>query len=244
MDGAVVIILVCFLMILLTGVGVGIYYFIVKSKKKEDVRVEPPPRVEPPRVEPPVVSTPVVKPVLANQPATPVTSTKKKITPRPKKTKKTTTTSSMVSASIAPSSRKVIKSKSGVYLQTIYDPTKPSGSQCDLSATGAMKKTKASPFLFEEQGRQGWIIKTDCDKDGKWTSFLSEDPADLIQIKEKDSSKKARQLWDLSCVNGKNVCYLKNKQTSRYLAISGTKATTTPELFGWVLEDVDGEDAS
>ena len=240
MDGAVVIILVCFLMVvLLAGVGVGIY-FIMKSKKKQDVRV-------PPRVEPPVVSTPVVKPVLANQPpATPVTSTKKKkkITSQSKKTKKTTT-SSMGSASIAPSSRKVIKSKSGVYLQTIYDPTKPSGSQCDLSSMGTTKKTKASPFLFEKQGRQGWIIKTDCDNDGKWTSFLSEDPADLIQIKEKDSSKKARQLWDLSCVNGKNVCYLKNKQTSRYLAMSGTsgtKATTTAKLFGWVLEDVDGED--
>ena len=128
-------------------------------------------------------------------------------------------------------SGKTYSMKSGTtYLTTIYDSTKPAGSQCDLTSTGTTNKTEATPFKFTKKGTE-WIISVDCDKDGKWTSFLSENPTDLIQIKEKNASKVKRQRWVITCKTKKN-CSLKNVATSKYLAPSGTSDTQT----FWTLE--------
>ena len=113
-------------------------------------------------------------------------------------------------------------SDAGKYLTIKYDGTKPAGSQCDMTVDGTKDKSKATPFKFEQKGT-AWIVSVDCDHDGKWTSFLSEDPADLIQPKEKDKTKVKRQRWSIKCTGGK--CTLKNKQTS---ATFGTLWTLDP----------------
>jgi hypothetical protein len=106
-----------------------------------------------------------------------------------------------------------MKSKDGTYLTVVYDPNKPSGTQCDMTVKGTTEASKATPFKFEKK-KSLWIISVDCDKDGKWTSFLSEDPADLIQTREKDKAKVKRQRWRIKCTAGRK-CVLKNKLTSK-----------------------------
>jgi hypothetical protein len=106
-------------------------------------------------------------------------------------------------------------SREGRWLRSVYEPEKPKGQQCDV--TTVTSRDQASPFLFEKDG-DAYIIKGDCDADGNWTSYMSEDGSDLLQIRERDDDKVKRQRWTVECLRDSG-CTVQNNKNSKYLTL-------------------------
>lgn len=100
-------------------------------------------------------------------------------------------------------------SKDNVYIGQDFDTTRGKGKMCD--AKGTNSSSDAAPFKFTKDG-DSWIVATDCDGDGNYTSFLNGN-SDLIASRNKKNSNTQR--WYVSCLT--NGCTFKNKETNRYL---------------------------
>jgi hypothetical protein len=102
------------------------------------------------------------------------------------------------------------------WLTMDYDGSRPRGKQCDVK-DGMVKASSANDFQFTKQSGS-WIIATDCDEDGKYTSYLSNKASDLIQARDKKDAKKT-QRWTVSC--NEDGCKIRNPETKKYLNLSG-----------------------
>jgi hypothetical protein len=110
-------------------------------------------------------------------------------------------------------------SRDGVYIKQDFDTSRGKGEMCD--ATTTTSTSDAAPFKFTKYGANHWIMATDCDGDGNWTSFLN-GSNDLIRARDKDVPH--RQQWHVTCYP--DGCEFKNRKSGTYLG--GT--FTAPEF--------------
>jgi hypothetical protein len=106
------------------------------------------------------------------------------------------------------------------WLTMDYDGSRPKGKQCDVKddMTGL---DIANDFQFTKSSTN-WIIATDCDEDGKYTSYLSNKASDLIQARDKEKAEKT-QRWTIDCND--DGCKVRNPETKKYLNLSGKRPT-------------------
>lgn len=106
------------------------------------------------------------------------------------------------------------------WLTMDYDGSRPKGKQCDVKddMTGL---DKANDFQFTKSSTN-WIIATDCDEDGTYTSYLSNKASDLIQARDKEKAEKT-QRWTIDCND--DGCKVRNPDTKKYLNLSGKRPT-------------------
>jgi len=104
-----------------------------------------------------------------------------------------------------------------------FDKSRPKGKMCDAKLGSA---ADATPFKFTKDGDQ-WVVATDCDGDGKYTSYLTRD-SDLIWAKLDDPTK---QRWTVDCTA--SGCAFKSKRDGKYLTGSFTAPvySTTAEYY-------------
>ena len=96
-----------------------------------------------------------------------------------------------------------------------FDNTRAKGKMCNSKLTGSA--ADAAPFKFTKDGDY-WIVATDCDGDGNYTSYLTRDK-DVIEAKIDDITK---QRWTVDCTTA--GCAFKSKRDGKYL----TGPFTTP----------------
>lgn len=108
-------------------------------------------------------------------------------------------------------------SRNGEYIGYDFDSSRKKGHMCD--AKNASSKEKAAPFKFTKSG-DFWIVATDCDNDGNYTSYLS-GTSDLIAARDK--SDRSTQRWKVECSNRMDgntsllECSFHNKKNGKYL---------------------------
>ena len=107
-------------------------------------------------------------------------------------------------------------SRSGTYIGQDFDRSRGKGKMCDAASTG---RDGAAPFKFSKDG-DAWTIATDCDGDGKYTSFLN-GSSDLISARDKKSP--TMQRWYVAC--SASGCSLQNKKSKKYLGGTFTAPT-------------------
>jgi hypothetical protein len=105
------------------------------------------------------------------------------------------------------------------WLTMDYDGSRPKGKQCDVKDGMVSSLDNANDFQFTKRGST-WIVATDCDEDGKYTSYLSNKASDLIQARDKENAEKT-QRWKVSCND--DGCTIRNSETKEYLNLKGTK---------------------
>jgi len=110
--------------------------------------------------------------------------------------------------------------RGGEWLTMDYDGSRPKGKQCDVKDDMTGLDT-ANDFQFTKSSGN-WIVATDCDEDGKYTSYLSNKASDLIQARDKDKADKT-QRWTIDCNN--DGCKVRNPDTKKYLNLSGKRPT-------------------
>jgi len=115
-------------------------------------------------------------------------------------------------------------SRNESYIGQDFDESRGKGKMCDASVT---KRANAAPFKFTKDG-SSWIIATDCDGDGNYTSFLN-GTEDLIAARNK--KKSSIQRWNVECLS--KGCSFKNKDTGKYLAgtFKNPEYTKNPVFF-------------
>ena len=118
-------------------------------------------------------------------------------------------------------------SRDGVYLANDFDTRRGKGKMCN--ATTTTDSSGASRLKLTKDG-DNWIVATDCDGDGKYTSYLSYGN-DLIEAKMSDTSN---QRWSIACDAA--GCTFKNASKGTYLTGSLTSPTwsTTPLAWSFV----------
>lgn len=116
-------------------------------------------------------------------------------------------------------------SKDGVFLANDFDKRRPKGKMCNASTSSAA--SGASRLKLTKDGDQ-WIVATDCDGDGSYTSYLTRG-SDLIEAKKADTKL---QRWSIACEPG--GCTFGNGST--YLAGSFTSPSwsSVPSKYAFV----------
>jgi len=79
------------------------------------------------------------------------------------------------------------------YLAYDFDDSRDKGKMCNAATT--TDRDKAAPLKLTKSGSQ-WIVATDCDQDGNYTSYLTAGK-DLIEAKNKDDA--STQKWTIDC---------------------------------------------
>lgn len=121
-------------------------------------------------------------------------------------------------------------SRNGTYLAFDFDASRAKGKMCN--AAEASQKDGAASFKFSKDGSSGeWIVATDCDGDGKYTSYLTRG-TDLIEAKLKDELDKQR--WIVEC--GTSGCSFKSKKDSKFLAGTFKKPMFTTNAAWFKIE--------
>lgn len=121
-------------------------------------------------------------------------------------------------------------SRNGTYLAFDFDASRAKGKMCN--AAEASQKDGAASFKFTKDGSSGeWIVATDCDGDGNYTSYLTRG-TDLIEAKLKDDLDKQR--WIVEC--GTSGCSLKSKKDSKFLAGTFKKPMFTTNAAWFQIE--------
>jgi len=121
-------------------------------------------------------------------------------------------------------------SRNGTYLAFDFDASRAKGKMCN--AAEASQKDGAASFKFTKDGSSGeWIVATDCDGDGKYTSYLTRG-TDLIEAKLKDDLDKQR--WTVEC--GTSGCSFKSKKDSKFLAGTFKKPMFTTNAAWFKIE--------
>lgn len=110
--------------------------------------------------------------------------------------------------------------REGQWLTMDYDGSRPKGKQCDVKDDMTGLDT-ANDFQFTKSSTN-WIIATDYDEDGKYTSYLSNKASDLIQARDKEKAEKT-QRWTIDCND--DGCKVRNPETKKYLNLSGKRPT-------------------
>jgi len=120
-------------------------------------------------------------------------------------------------------------SKDNVYLAKDFDMQRPKGAMCNASSTTS--PAGAAKLKLTKDGEQ-WIVSTDCDGDGSYTSYLTRGD-DLIEAKTSD---KNLQRWSISCDT--SGCSFKNIGSSTYLSGNFTQPSwsSSPDLFSFKQE--------
>jgi hypothetical protein len=111
------------------------------------------------------------------------------------------------------------------YLAFDFDSKRAKGKMCN--ATTASSADGAATLKFTKDG-DNWIVATDCDGDGNYTSYVTRG-TDLIEAKSKTDPKKQR--WSVECTDA--GCAFKSAKDGKYLAGSFQKPsfTTNPVRF-------------
>ena len=121
-------------------------------------------------------------------------------------------------------------SRNGTYLAFDFHASRAKGKMCN--AATASQKDGGAPFKFTKDGSSGeWIVATDCDGDGKYTSYLTRG-TDLIEAKLKDDLDKQR--WTVEC--GTSGCSFKSKKDSKFLAGTFKKPLFTTNAAWFKIE--------
>ena len=100
-------------------------------------------------------------------------------------------------------------------------------NMCDLVYPGK------TPGLFMiTKSADAYAIKANCDGDGKWTSYLADDPTDMIQPKRTAS----KDTWIVTCPSASTGCSIQASRSKRFLAPTATGgATLTTSPAYWVI---------
>lgn len=106
-------------------------------------------------------------------------------------------------------------SRDEVYIKQDFDTSRGKGEMCDAATTTSA--SEAAPFKFTKYGANHWIVATDCDGDGNWTSFLN-GSSDLIRSRDKETPH--RQQWRVTCYS--DGCDFRNRHKNTYLGGSFT----------------------
>ncbi len=143
--------------------------------------------------------------------------------PAPPKTETTTTDHLDISDG---DMRKI--SRNGSYLAFDFDASRGKGKMCNAAVASSADGAATFKFTKETGGTNTWIVATDCDGDGNFTSYLTRGN-DMIEAKLKDDLQKQR--WSIDC--GTSGCSFKSKKDGRYLAGTFTKPqfTTNPVYY-------------
>lgn len=121
-------------------------------------------------------------------------------------------------------------SRNGTYLAFDFDASRAKGKMCN--AVTASQKDGGASFKFSKDGSSGeWIVATDCDGDGNYTSYLTRG-TDLIEAKLKDDLDKQR--WTVEC--GTSGCSFKSKKDSKFLAGTFKKPMFTTNAAWFKIE--------
>jgi len=115
-------------------------------------------------------------------------------------------------------------SRDGVFLANDFDASRPKGRQCNASTTATAGG--ASILKLTKEGEH-WIVGTDCDGDGSYTSYLTYGD-DLIEAKTSDTTL---QRWSIAC--DASGCSFKNANKGTYLSGSLAKPTWSTSPLAW-----------
>lgn len=113
------------------------------------------------------------------------------------------------------------------YLAFDFDSKRAKGKMCN--AMTASSADGAATLKFTKDGDH-WVIATDCDGDGTYTSYLTRG-TDLIEAKYKDDPKKQR--WSVECTDA--GCAFKSAKDGKYLAGSFKKPSFTSNPVRFIL---------
>lgn len=121
-------------------------------------------------------------------------------------------------------------SRDGSYIAQDFDSSREKGAMCDAASVSS--RDQAATFKFTRQGKT-WTVATDCDGDGKWTSYMT-GTQDLIAARDKKTPN--TQQWTIECTSPKDdasirTCSFKNIHTSSYLTGSNWKSPTYTEVY-------------
>ena len=116
----------------------------------------------------------------------------------------------------------------GKYLGMKYTPGKPTGFKCTGTLT-SLKKDAVKVMLTKSGA--GWQIKPDCDRDGKYTSYLTSDAARIVQPRNDSAS----QIWTATCDGGSRTCSFLSPNT-RYLSATSSAPTLGQTKTLWTLD--------
>lgn len=119
----------------------------------------------------------------------------------------------------------VYLNNANMYVGSVYRP-QDKVNMCDaISVT----KSNKMPIVVEKRGAS-WALKMDCDKDGSYTSYLTDVKDDVLQKK----TTTANTSWNAKCLQ--NSCSFQSTKTNEYLGFSGKKLAVGPTKVTWILE--------
>jgi hypothetical protein len=131
---------------------------------------------------------------------------------RPRSTTPTPTTIPPIT--LSDGSLYTLRDTSGLgYIGHDFDPSRGRGNMCDAAYSTASGK----PFKFTKDGGS-WIVATDCDGDGNWTSYLTARDDTLIGSRDKGNETKT-QRWSITC-DDSNTCTFSNKKDTKTFYVS------------------------
>jgi len=106
---------------------------------------------------------------------------------------------------------KVSLAKDGKFIGHVFD-AKNTKNMCTIQ----FNQSSAKPFTFTKDATGYYIIQTDCDGDGKFTSRLSDNATDLIQ-----AGRMSTDVWKVACPSARQGCSIQAKNSKKYLAVNG-----------------------
>ena len=131
----------------------------------------------------------------------------------------------------------LISTADGKYFSTKYD-AKSKNTAKICSGVMTSTKTSATKMQLAKVGTS-WQLRPDCDGDGKNTSYLTDEAADIVQKKISDKKKTNKQSWTIDCPTTTNGCTIRSVTTKRYLDSDGTAPTlksSTAAGPSWIFE--------
>ena len=143
---------------------------------------------------------------------------------------KNTSTSKSTQLQTFTQDQRVKVSHDGSYLGSIFNGPSNPDNMCDI----AYPATTPGKFMLSKVKTPNvYSIKANCDGDAKYTSFLADNAADLIQPKRTGS----KYTWIVTCPSAATGCTIQASKSKKYLAPTATGVSLGASKAYWIVEN-------